>query len=99
MYERFTPTIVIRKSAEQIYQWFCYLSPNKNRPTCISPIKFDQAFKARESALEFAKKLKGPLKIKDRCEKTDELLTDGELIILDETKVKSANKFINTDIH
>ena len=93
----FTPTIIIRKMAEDKYGWFLYLSPNKDRPSCTAPIVYSKAFKARESALEFARKLKGPLKVRDRVLKSDELIdTTGAITIIDETK-KHASKPVVTD--
>lgn len=99
MYDKFTPQIIIKKIADNSYKWALYLSPNKDRPSCVGPKIYTEAFKCRESAYEFAKKLKGPIRLKDRCESTEETLADGDVVIIDETKVKSADRFVNADIH
>ena len=92
----FVPRIVIRKVSEGQFKWFLFLSPNKDRPTTVSPIVYKQAFKCRESAYEFAKKLRGPIRLRDNCEKTYELMTEGEVTVIDESKIKTAPNMVGS---
>jgi hypothetical protein len=78
------PTIIVKCVAENKYSWYLYLSNNKKRPTCTSPATYKDAFRCRAAAKRFAGKFRGPMRIVDKVNKTDELLQ--EVILIDETK-------------
>lgn len=74
------PTLIIKKLSNGKYTWQLYLSNNRKKPTCVSPTQYDEAFKCRDRARQFAAKFKNPLRLIDRENKIDEIL------IIDETK-------------
>ena len=75
------PTIIIKRISEGKYTWLLYLSNNRKRPTCVSPTTYEELFKCRARAKEFAYKFKGPLRLISKSEGTDEVL------VIDETKM------------
>lgn len=83
------PTIIIKKVSSGKYRWFLFLSNNRKKPTCISPSEYQDAFKCRHRAKEFAAKFKGPLLIKDIESKSSELI-DNSVLVIDETKMPSS---------
>jgi hypothetical protein len=74
------PTIIVKKLSEGRYTWLLFLSNNRKKPTCVSPTVYEDAFKARSRAKEFAAKFKGPLRLVDKENKSDEIL------FIDETR-------------
>jgi hypothetical protein len=77
------PLIVIKKIGDNQYKWFLFLSNNRKKPTCTSPMVYTTAFRCRYRAKQFAAKLKTPLRLVDKENNLDEVL------VIDETRLKN----------
>ena len=85
------PTIIIKKLSNGKYTWLLYLSNNRKKPTCVAPSQYNEAFKARDRARQFAAKFKSQIVLKDIEAKTTETI-DSSVLIIDETRLEDSTE-------